>query len=139
MTEKSSDKLKLVRVYSFEAVPRYLLEQVKGRSWTPDKVYEWGEILGSQPSQLIYVMITPDRETKGVVWASVNPVVDGLFLNLVSVDHEYQDGEILQKVTGTLKRMASNLGLSSVYALTTRPRGAQRKGWTKTGQVMMEV
>ena len=139
MTEKASDHLKLVRIHSFDLIPRYLLDQVKGRSWTPNKLYEWGEILGSQPSQLIYAMITPEKEIKGAVWASVNPVVDGIFLNFISVDREYQDGIVLEKVTGTLKQTATDLGLSSVYALTTRPKGATRKGWSRTGQEMMEV
>ena len=134
-----SDDLKLARLESFDLIPRYLLEQVKGANWTPELLYEWGPALGQSPLQLIYGMTGPDKTIYGLLWATVNPVVDGIVLNVISVDPAYQDHVILKKATGFLRGKLKELGLLKLYATTTRPRAAERMGWVRTNMIMMEA
>ena len=134
-----SDDLKLARVKTFQGIPEYLLEQVKDRNWEPDKLKQWGELVANDPFQFIYLMVTPQHEVKGFVWASAAPLVNGIFINVISVDSEYQDHIILKKVTGFFKSMLEEMGLKHLYAITGRPKAAERKGWKRMGMEMMEV
>ncbi len=136
---KPSDELKLARVLGFDHVPVYLLEQSKGRNWEVEGLLKWGNLIASSPFEMIYVMVTRKHEVKGVVWATANPLADAVFLNLVSVDKEYQDGLIIKKITGFFKAMLKDMGLNKVMALTSRPRAGIRHGWKKTGIELMEV
>ena len=134
-----SSQLTLVPLSDFDMVPVHLLEQVKGRNWEPEKLKEWGPIIGKNPMQRIFGMTGPDKAIHGVVWATVSPVADGIVLQVVSVDPEYQDGKVMRRVRGAFEQILSELGLTRLYAMTTRVRAGERLGWRRTGQELMEV
>jgi len=116
----------------------HLLAQVKDRNWQPEMLKRWGAYIGASPFNII-VGIMDGEKTVGVFWGTVDPVSEGIFINVVSVDKEYQDGKVIQRAVRFFKDIGKELGLSRVFALSSRAKAGLRLGWKDTKLKLMEV
>lgn len=130
--------VRFVVLKDFDACPVHLLEQVKDRNWKPEVLKRWGKAIGANPFNVIIGAMDEDRMV-GIMWGTIDPVSEGVFINIVSVEKEYQDGRVIQRAVEFFKGVAEDVGLSKVYALTSRPRAGLRLGWKKTKMELMEV
>lgn len=131
--------LKFRRSGSFDEIPRRLFEQVKVRDFDIDKVYEYGPAICANPFQLLYALVDGNGEVHGVVWASVNFISDAVFINLISVDKEFQDGTIVPRTAELVRSLRNDMGLSRIMSLTTRAKAGKRLGWKPTGLQLLEL
>lgn len=141
--------LKFVRNYDFDIVPRYLLEQIPGREWNIDTLYHYGPLFISNPFNWLYVLVDVGQVIKGVLWATVDPVLETLAVNILSVDREYQ------QVNGSLRRSQSKIVKMAIDFLgkeikktnlkpkiiwtTTRPKPFELTGCKRSKRIVMEV
>jgi hypothetical protein len=128
----------LERLTDFNQVPDYLLEQVKDRNWSPTTLKNWGKAIGANPFNFI-IGIKAGEKIIGIFWGTLNPIVEGIFINIVSVDKEYQDGKVTDRAVAFFRDIVKSTGFSKIYALTSRVRAASRYGWKPTNLVLMEV
>jgi len=88
--------LKFKRIFDFALVPRYLLEQVREIDKDMiNRIYQFGPLITGNPLTLLYVLVDVDYKIKGVLWANINVVEAIIYVHLLSVDRQYQNGEAL--------------------------------------------
>jgi N-acetylglutamate synthase-like GNAT family acetyltransferase len=75
----------------------------------------------------------------GLFWGAIDPVAEGIFISIVSVDKEYQDGKVIQRAVSFFKDLGKELGLSRIFALSSRAKAGLRLGWKDTKLRLMEV
>lgn len=116
----------------------HLLTQVKDRNWRPETLKRWGALIGANPFNII-VGIMDGKKMVGLFWGAIDPVAECIFINIVSVDKEYQDGKVIQRAVSFFKDIGKELGLSRVFALSSRAKAGLKLGWKDTKLRLMEV
>ena len=99
----TENQLTFVRVYDFRLIPVRLLEQVKGDDYDQNYLLMFGNQLLLQENQLLYAMADKDNVIHGVLWAEFNQVNGWLFVNTLSVDKDFQDGETIGRALDYLR------------------------------------
>jgi ABC-type nitrate/sulfonate/bicarbonate transport system permease component len=87
-------------------IPRYLFEQIKGRDWEVENIYKFGPLFVSNPLNRVWVLLK-NNTIKGVLWITIDPVVEIIAVNVLSVDREYQrlNGSLRSNPSGIFKRV----------------------------------
>ncbi len=135
----NNEPLKIVRVIDILLIPKYLVEQVKDVYWSPDELYGIWPTIEDHPGNLLYAMVDKDHQIKGFIWGSVVLIGRFLFVNVVSLDREYQNRGVGRNVIMPfLHELKDKLGLSRVIAATSRPKAMADYGW-RTSKHLMEV
>ncbi len=145
------EDLKFVRLDKpdlFNLIPRYLFEQIPNREWDVDKLYEWGKTFLGNPLNLFWVLANDENLIKGVLWGTIDPVLEMIAVNILSVDKEYQHpkGDAITKSIEHLKQYRIKLNKDEGIDLkekmlwtTTRPRAFERLNIKRSDRVVMEV
>ena len=127
MPVREAEGLRFVRLFDFDIIPDYLIDQIKGRTWDKEKLYKLGGFVASNPFTFVYALSDHEHKIKGFVWAMANLIDDCLYINACSIDKEYQKKRIIQtKVVPFLHRIRQELQLSKARALTTRPKAFEK-------------
>lgn len=133
-----SSELRYIKINDIHLIPQYLLEQVKGAEWAAEDLYRlWP--LYDNPFNLLYALADGEHLVKGVLWCTVNPLKKTLFINVFSVDRQYQGRGILGKSFAPfVRKIRQQLGLKTCTGITTRPRAFARLGGHCQQQMIME-
>lgn len=132
----------------FGLIPRYLFEQIPSREWEVSKLYEWGKIFLANPLNLFWVLTDTENIIKGVLWVTIDPVLEMIAVNILSVDKEYQHprGEAIKQSIEHLKKYRNKLKKDSGLELkdkmlwtTTRPKAFKHIGAKCHNRTIMEV
>lgn len=139
--KKASEDLKLIRIYDFRLIPRYLFEQVKPHDGIAvDELYgEWGAVIAKSPLNLLYAMADDNYQTRGVLWATIDPITKTISVPALSLDKAYQDHQAIKHAMTFLGNIKDKLELKKITLLTTRPKAHARFGCKKSKQTLMEV
>ncbi len=136
--------LKFIRLTStaqFGIIPEYLFEQLKEQ---PDikRVYQVGALAIASPLVFIYVMADSNHKIKGVLWLDINLLEKFVFVELLSLDREYQSetGDAIMHVVEFIKtiQFGPEVTKKIVFA-TTRPGKFTNLGFIKNKKVIMEL
>ena len=130
--------LKPIRVYDFNLIPSYLLEQVKGNRWDLQTLAKYANAITSSPMSHLYVFADATHIIKGFLWADVNPLNNTLMIHVLSVDKAYYGSDVLPVVKDFVDMLTKTLKLKGVTWMTTRPKAFARAGFKYSKQVMME-
>lgn len=156
------DELKFVPIVdpnAFDLIPKYLFEQIKGREWEVEKFYKWGPIFIRNPLNRIWVLTDIANLIKGVLWITIDPVLELIAVNVFSVDRKYQElngslrnkpknnpsvlllkaKEQLDKFRIELKEAGGAELKEKILWTTTRPHTFRRFGARKSKRVIMEI
>ena len=139
--KKSSEDLKLIRVFDFRLIPRYLFEQVKpdGAGEIEELYGDWGLVMARSPLSLLYAMADEEHKTKGVLWAGIDPIRKAITVQTLSLDKAYQDGKAVPHAIEFLGNIRDRLGLNKIRFMATRPKAFERFGCKKSDQILMEA
>lgn len=82
----------------FYEIPKYLFEQVEGRSWTVERLYTYAHIFLKNKSMYFWVF-EDDEQIKGVLWFVIDVLSEKVNVIVFSVDEEYKENslEIVRK------------------------------------------
>lgn len=132
-------ELNFKRIFSFQLIPRYLLEQVKDGDWDLDLLYQYGDLVAQHPLTLLYVLADKDYVIKGLLWGAIEPLSKTISIYVLSVDKEYQDrgGPILY-AREFARNLKEKMGFKKTEFPTTKPRAFERLGFKRSKVVMME-
>lgn len=140
------DELKFVRLTQpeqFSLIPRTLFEQIKGRNFIIDRIYQFGPIALSNPFTHLYVLAEESTAIiKGFLWAEINPYTEGLSVITFSLDKEYQsaNGKAIKCAKELLDKIAEENKLTGKMEMVTiRPKAYEKAGWRKSEKIMMEI
>jgi hypothetical protein len=143
MTEKTIyplEELKYVRLLMPRLLPSYLIEHVKGRTFTPEQFYVYLEdIDSSDDSCLLYAIYDPENSIVGYIWAEINALDRTLFVNTFSIDKIYwKNGQAMNIALDILKMIIERYKCPQTLWMTTNPKYYQKHGFKVSKNVAME-
>lgn len=142
------DDLRWVRAWNSSTIPHYLIEQIKKRDYTVENFMKYMDSIcpnktpgGSpfNPYQHLYAMATPDNLTKGVLWFSIDPLTNDIFIQTYSVDKEYwKEGGAVEKCVKWIKEIRKKANLKKVYWITDYEKHSKKHGFKRSRGILME-
>jgi len=142
------EELRWVRAFSPELIPKYLVEQVRDKSYTVDDFYKYQSInclmngkegTTLNPFNHLYVMANEENMVKGFLWFVIDPLSKEVLINTFSMDKEYwHGGKAVKRLTDHVKEIIHKLKLTKVYWLTNYPKHSERHGFKRSKSVLME-
>lgn len=133
------DALKFVRLKIPRLIPIDLIENVKGRTFTPEEFYRYQEMQIDNPFNYLQALIDENKKIHGYLWMEVNPLDISMFVNTFSVDKEYWGkGEAIAKAIEFLRDLKDRIKCPRCYWITTNEKFFKKHGFKKSNQILME-
>lgn len=137
--ETSLKDLKWVKLLNPLLLPIYLIEEVKGRTFSAEDLIKYLDFNRSNPAVLVYVLITKKNEIKGYLWAEMNTLDESIFINTFSIDKAYwHKGGAINIAIELIKELKNKVEATRVYWMTTNSRFFMKKGFKPSKMVLME-
>lgn len=137
--EKNIEDLNFVRLRIPRIIPIELIENVKGRTFTPEQFYAYQESQGDNPYNYLYALIDEQKKIQGYFWAESSMLDDTLFVNTFSISKEYWGkGKAIEKVTEFLRDLVSKVQSPRVFWITTNEKFFLKHGFKRSKNVLME-
>jgi len=149
------EELEFVRITDpnvFRFIPHYLFEQIKNREYDIEQIYKYGPIFVCSRLNCFYAIVDDKNIFKGILWLTVDPVVEQIAVNVLSVDRQYQFNGILRKAKDFIKKLPENDNIfaqmlkeldiklkDKIMWPTKRPRAFERIGAKQSERVIMEI
>ncbi len=143
-----SEKLRWVRAFSPDIIPKYLIDQVRDRTYEVHDFYKYqglnclintkeGQVLN--PFNHLYVLADEDNMVKGFLWFVIDPLTKNVIINTFSVDKEYWNkGEAVKYLVEHMQEVLKKLELKKVYWISNYPKHSERYGFKRSRGVLME-
>lgn len=132
-------ELEFVKLKIPTLIPRELIEAVKGRTFTPERFYQYMTANSGNPNCFLFCLIDKSKKIHGYLWAEKNALDDALFINTFSVAKEYWGkGEAIPRVVEFLDKLRESAKASRVFWCTTNERFFKKKGFSRSKIVLME-
>lgn len=132
-------ELKFIRVFDMNLIPRKLMQQVKNQDLNVDLLYSAGEQITGNPFSLLYAIADKESRIVGALWATVAPLENTIWVQILSVDKDYQNKSIIPGAMDFVKRVRDELSVKLVKCVTTRPRALEKYGMKRSRNIIMEV
>lgn len=137
--EERINCLEFVRLKIPRLIPISLIENVKGRTFSPEQFYKYQEMQIDNPFNHLYVLVDDDKKIHGYLWAEVNVLDDSLFVNTFSITKEYWGkGTAVPKVIKFLARIKEKTKAPRVFWVTTNEKFFIKHGFKRSRNVLME-
>lgn len=135
----SIDNLSFVRLKIPKLIPLELIENVKGRTFTPVQFYKYQESQIDNPYNHLYVLVDSDKKIHGYLWAEVNILDDSLFVNTFSVNKQYWGkGSAIPKVIKFLEGLKEKVKAPRVFWISTNPKFFEKHAFKRSKNVLLE-
>lgn len=132
-------KIKIIPIPDPRLVPRYLIDQIKEKTWDTDEWYEFNLQQIRNPDNLILGLVDETNLVKGIVWISVDKFNKYVFVNNLSLDKKLQfDKKLFEDIHRYLNSLSVKLNLKTVYWITKRPKAFEAKGYKRSEYVLLE-
>ena len=133
------DHLSFVRLKIPKLIPSELIENVKGRTFTPAQFYKYQESQIDNPYNHLYVLVDDSKKIHGYLWAEVNILDDSLFVNTFSITKQYWGkGSAIPKVVEFLGVLKKKTNAPRVFWLTTNEKFFLKHKFKRSKNVLME-
>ncbi len=137
--EEKIESLHFVKLKIPRLIPSDLIENVKGRTFTPDQFYKYQEQQIDNPYNHLYVLVDDSKKIHGYLWAEVNVLDDSLFVNTFSITKEYWGkGLAIPKVVKFLSQLKEKTKSPRVFWITTNEKFFAKQGFKSSKNVLME-
>lgn len=133
--------IKIIEPLNVVLIPKELIEEVKGRTFSINRFYEYQFLQAKMenPNNLLYILIDTKQSVKGFLWCEINGLDGSLFVNTFSISKEYWGkGEAISFVTDFLDKMVEKGGYPKVYWMTCNEKYFLKKGFKKSKNRLME-
>lgn len=138
----AKDQLKFVRILDVNLIPRYLLEQLDSMDAPQiDRFYQLGPVITRNPLNYLFVLADANHKIKGCGWARINPIEALWFVEFLSIDKEYQAGDLsnIEKAVDFLLSLPTGPELKKKIKMATKhPKVFEKAGWKKIKLTFME-
>lgn len=132
-------KLEYIRIYNFRLIPDRLFE-AKGAEY--DSEYLRGPVAESpldDHNTVLYGLYDDKSVIHGILWISYSLMTHKLWVNLFSVDKEYQDSNNMETAMEHIRKNCKIQGITTVNVVTTRYKAFEKYGAKKSKLVNMEI
>lgn len=145
MSEKD---LRWVRIFTPIHIPKYLIEQIKDRSWKVEeyiKYHEMNCLVNTEstptlnPFSHLYALVNQENITKGFLWFTIEPLTKDIHIQNYSIDKEYWGkGKAVELLADQIKFIRKKAHLHKVFWITNYPKHSQKYGFTQSKNILME-
>jgi len=120
-----------------------------------ERIYEFGPLFITNPLNRFWALLDEGNICKGILWITIDPIVEIIAVNILSVDREYQQlngslrskpSEIIRKIADFLHKFQDELIENGGAELkreilwaTTRPKTCERAGAKRHSRIIMEI
>lgn len=133
------DSLSFVRLKIPSLIPLHLIEEVKGRTFTPQQFYNYQEHQVNNLDNYLYALVDTEKKIRGFLWVEKNVLDGSLFVNTFSIEKSYWGkGESVSKVISFLKDLKERLKSPRVFWITTNEKFFIKRGFKKSKNCLME-
>lgn len=139
------DKLRWIRIFTPDHIPKYLIEQIKQRDYPVEDFYKYHRcncLIENQqlnPFLHLYVLADDDNQVKGMLWVDIDPLTKDILIQTYSIDKDYWcNGEAVKKLADHVKSIREKGKLNKIYWVTTYPKHSERNGFKRSRNVLME-
>ena len=99
-----------------------------------------GEAIMKNPFALLYALADQEHKIQGVLWATINPLDERIYVNILSVAKEYQKRtQTIMATRENLEKIKESMNLKGIRWVTTRPRAFEKHGFRRLNRALMEV
>ena len=120
-------------------IPIDLIENVKGRTFTPEEFYKYQEDQVGNPYNHLYVLVDKDKRIHGYLWAESNILDKSLFINTFSISKPFWGkGKSIDFAVKFLQDLKKKLGSPRAYWCTTNERFFLKHGCKRSRIILME-
>ncbi len=127
--------------------PKYLLEQVEGRSWNVERLCKFAPLLLANDANYFWVLVDDDQITKGILWVVIDVLSEKLNVIVFSVDEEYQGAGHLESVRDFLRQFIKDYNKregevklkEKINWVTARPEIFNEMGGRRPKTILLEV
>ena len=141
---------RVIIVNAFRWIPAYLFEQVKDYDFSMGQLLKLGASVCGDPLTYIYVLTDERRLIKGVLWARVDYVDEIFGVYLLSVDKQYQSGDVIGECLKFMRELRDTerpkllkgweINLKNkIRIITDRPAAYEKAGFKKSKRMIMEI
>lgn len=136
--------LRFKRILDWRLIPEYLITQIKGTDWTPEKFITYQANLEKDPNNLNFALVeaNDDNETiRGFCWAYCDELKEVIYIHGLSVDRKYQNRKIIpftKRFFEMLVRKSDNR-IKNVYWFSDRPKAYEKHGFLRSKYVLMSL
>lgn len=147
MAKNDFNELEFVRIgrRDFFTIPVSLFEQVKGRSYSIDRLYSLVPLILGNHNNLFWAL-KKDKNVRGVLWATMDILSEKLNVIAFSVDEEYQDGSLegtrdfLRRFIKDFNEIKSDITLKEkINWVTSQPELFEKIGGQQPKTILIEV
>lgn len=136
---KVDSKLEFVKLKIPRIIPQELIDNVKGRTFTPEQFYNHQESQVDNPYNYLYALIDEDKKIQGYLWAEVNVLDGSFFVNTFSITKEYWGkGKAIPMVIEFLKEIKNKNKIPRIYWCTTNDKFFAKNGFKRSKITLME-
>ena len=133
------DELKFVKLRIPTLIPIELIESVKGRTFTPERFYEYQASQVDNPYNHLYVLVDVDAKIHGYLWAEQNLLDGSLFVNTFSIDKEYWGkGEAMGMAIDFVAQLKKRFSSTRVFWCTVNDKFFAKHGFKRSKIILME-
>lgn len=138
LEEKDINDFKFVRLKIPDLIPDDLIENVKGRTFTPSQFYAFQNRQIDNPNNFLFALIEEESIIQGFLWAVIE--WDGtLWVNTFSISKElWGKGKAMDKVNEFLSDLMNKTGAQLVMWATTNKKFFLKKGFKESKISLME-
>lgn len=133
------ENLQFVRLKIPRLIPIELVENVKGRTFSPEQFYKYQEYQISNPNNHLYALIDKANKIQGYMWAEVSRLDECLWVNTFSINKEYWGkGEAIKLAEEFLKPLSQKIKAPKTFWVTTNEKFFIKKGFRRSKNSLME-
>jgi len=133
------DELTFVKLRFPRVIPRELIENVKGRTFTPDQFYRFQEGQSHNPNNYLFGLVDENKVIHGYLWAEKNYLDDSLFVNTFSITKEYWNkGEAIHKAIEFVADLKEKAEAKRVFWISSNDKFFLKYGFKRSKQVLLE-
>jgi hypothetical protein len=134
-----NNHLRIIRIFDMRLVPRELIEDIPGRDYEVDRVYELSNQINSSPFNLLYVLSDAGHKIQGFFWAGIDPLTNYLYFHSCGIAKYYRrKGIFKHQVMPFLQTIVDKGNLKGIRGLTVQPELHESVGWERTDLIFME-
>jgi len=132
-------QLEFVRLKIPRLIPRELIESVKGRTFSPEKFYEYQELQVDNPYNFLYAVVDLSKKIHGYLWAESNLLDGTLFINTFSIDKQFWGkGKGIEKAVQFLRILKEKVNAPKIFWMTTNEKFFAKHGFKRSKISLME-
>lgn len=131
--------LEIVRLKIPRLIPLDLIENVKGRTFTPEQFIAYQEQQIDNPANFLFALIDKDKKIHGYLWAELNILDNSLFVNTFSISKDFWGkGAGIKKAIQFLAILKEKTKAPRVFWATTNEKFFLKHGFKRSKITLME-